>query len=76
MTGGEGILYRIQKDWVGVATASQGSANAIDGTVQWLDANCGISRVTARGKVRVARALADLDAIPRAFEPNPQKLGG
>ena len=37
-------------------------------TAQWLDAKCGISRVTAREKIRVARALSELDLVPRAFE--------
>ena len=37
-------------------------------TAQWLDAKCGISRVTAREKVRVARALSNLDLIPKSFE--------
>ena len=34
---------------------------------QWLDAHCGISRVTAREKVRVARALSDLNLIAQSF---------
>ena len=37
-------------------------------TAQWLDARCGITRVTAREKVRVARALSELDLIPKSFE--------
>ena len=37
-------------------------------TAAWLDAKCGISRVTAREKVRVARALYELDLIPKSFE--------
>ena len=37
-------------------------------TAQWLDARCGISRVTAREKVRVARALSELHLIADAFE--------
>ena len=37
-------------------------------TAQWLDAKCGINRVTAREKVRVARALSQLELIPNAFE--------
>ena len=36
-------------------------------TAQWLDAECGISRVTAREKVRVARELEGLGKIAEAF---------
>ena len=36
-------------------------------TAQWLDAECGISRVTAREKVRVARELEGLAKIAEAF---------
>ena len=36
-------------------------------TAQWLDAYCGISRVTAREKVRVARALSGLPLIAGSF---------
>ena len=36
-------------------------------TAQWLDAHCGISRVTAREKVRVARALSNLNLIAQSF---------
>ena len=36
-------------------------------TAQWLDAECGISRVTAREKVRVARELEGLGKIAAAF---------
>ena len=36
-------------------------------TAQWLDAECGISRVTAREKVRVARELEGLGKIADAF---------
>ena len=36
-------------------------------TAQWLDVECGISRVTAREKVRVARELEGLGKIAEAF---------
>ena len=36
-------------------------------TAQWLDAECGISRVTAREKVRVARELEGVGKIAEAF---------
>ncbi|MFW6093226.1 MAG: DUF222 domain-containing protein [Pseudomonadota bacterium] len=35
---------------------------------EWLDWRCGISRTTAQEKLRVARALAELPQIDRAFE--------
>ena len=36
-------------------------------TAEWLDFKCGISRVTARDKVRVARCLVVLSKVEKAF---------
>ena len=36
-------------------------------SAQWLDVNCGISRTTAREKVRVAKRLGELPLVEKAF---------
>ncbi len=44
-------------------------------TAEWLDFKCGISRVTAREKVRVARCLVVLSKMEKAFAEGFELVG-
>ena len=44
-------------------------------TAEWLDFKCGISRVTARDKVRVARCLVVLSKVEKAFAEGFKLVG-
>ena len=44
-------------------------------TAEWLDFKCGISRVTAREKVRIAKCLVVLSKVEKAFAEGFELVG-